>query len=213
MAVIGLAGRKGGTGKSTIAANLAAELEALGRTVAVLDSDPQGSLVAWARLGEGLLSRAVQPIDTADPATFRATVESVARTSERVLIDTPPGFTDPALLAALLADLVLIPATPSPLDILAAREALELAREARSRRRGRRPAIRFVPSKVQTGTTLARDLPASLDALGRGVLPAVGQRVVVAESVLVGLTVREHAPRSVAAEEFEALARAVEELL
>ena len=45
MAIIAITGRKGGIGKSTITANLAAELVALGRSVAVLDTDPQKSLV------------------------------------------------------------------------------------------------------------------------------------------------------------------------
>ena len=39
MPVIAIAGRKGGIGKSTIAGNLAAELDAMGQTVAVLDAD------------------------------------------------------------------------------------------------------------------------------------------------------------------------------
>ncbi|MBI4905439.1 MAG: ParA family protein, partial [Acidobacteria bacterium] len=60
MAIVAVAGRKGGIGKSTIAGNLAAELVDLGRTVVVLDADPQHSLVAWAEQGEGVLSRTVE---------------------------------------------------------------------------------------------------------------------------------------------------------
>jgi len=45
------------------------------------------------------------------------------------------------------------------------------------------------------------------------VLPAIGNRVVVAEAALSGLTVQEYAPNSVAHEEFRALTRAVERLL
>jgi len=54
MAIIAISGRKGGIGKTTIAANLAAEMVAAGRTVAVFDADPQGSLMAWAGLGDGM---------------------------------------------------------------------------------------------------------------------------------------------------------------
>lgn len=134
MAIIAITGRKGGIGKSTITANLAAELVALGRSVAVLDTDPQKSLMAWAELGEGLLRELVEAVDTTHPRQFVARVEAASKRAERMLIDTPPGFADAALLAALQADLVLLPAGPSPLDIMAARDALALAREARKER-------------------------------------------------------------------------------
>jgi len=71
MAVIAITGRKGGIRKSTITANLAAELVALGRAVVVLDTDPQKSLVAWAELGEGLLREIVEAVDR--PVRLRGT--------------------------------------------------------------------------------------------------------------------------------------------
>ena len=52
MAIIAVAGRKGGIGKSTIAGNLAAELMDMGWRVAVLDADPQHSIAAWAAQGK-----------------------------------------------------------------------------------------------------------------------------------------------------------------
>ncbi len=213
MAIIAVTGRKGGIGKSTLTANLAAEFAALGHTVAVLDTDPQQSLVAWARLGTGLLATCVTAVETTHPERFQAAVRAAAQTAARVLIDTPPGFADPALLAALLADVVLLPAGPSPLDMLAAREALALTRDVRTQRGGHKPVIRFVPSKVQAHTTLSRDLVTSLAGFGEPVLPAIGQRVAVAEAALHGLTVREYAPSSAAHAEFITLAHAVEEVL
>lgn len=213
MPIIAITGRKGGVGKTTIAANLAVELVALGRRVAVLDADPQQSLSAWAGLGEGVLAECVELVDTSNPARFRAKVEETARDVDRVLIDTPPGFSDPALLASLVADLVLLPAGASPLDMMAARDALDLAREAREQRRDGKPMIRLVAAKVQFQTNLGKDLGPSLGKLGEKVLPAVGLRVVVAEAALQGLGVGEYAPGSRAHEEFVALAKAVERLL
>lgn len=212
MAVIAITGRKGGVGKTSLTANLAAELHALGHTVAVLDTDPQQSLKAWAGLGSGLLSEIVEAVDTAHPERFRARVQKAANSFDRVLIDTPPGFADPALLAALLADVVLLPAGPSPLDILAARDAVALVREARSQRGGKKPLIRFVPSRI-ANTTLSRDLVASLEDLGEKAFPAIRQRVVIAEAALNGLTVREYAPNSSAQQEFHTLTRALERIL
>jgi chromosome partitioning protein len=212
VAVLAILNRKGGVSKTSLCANLGAELVALGRTVLLLDTDPQQSLTAWSGLGSGVLSTIVEAIDTTHPERFRAKVHAAAKQADRVLIDTPPGFADPALLSALLADLVLLPVGPSPLDIMAARDALALAQEARTQRGDHKPLIRFVPSKV-SHTTLSRDLPDSLADLGEKVLPAIGNRVVVAEAALSGLTVQEYAPTSVAHEEFCALTRAVERLL
>jgi hypothetical protein len=72
------------------------------------------------------------------------------------------------------AGLVLLPAGPSPLDIMAARDALALAREARTQRGDGKPLIRFVPFKVVDRTVLGRDLPESLGDLGEPALPGMG---------------------------------------
>jgi len=124
----------------------------------------------------------------------------------------PPGFTDPALLAGLLADLMLLPAGPSSLDIMAARDAIQLGHQARKERGNGKPGLRLVPSKVNN-TRLGNELPSSLRELGEPVLPAIGQRAAVAEAALTGLTVREFARTSRAAEEFAALAKAIERTL
>ena len=213
MAVIAITGRKGGIGKSTITGNLAAELQALGYTVQVLDTDPQQSLTKWASLGEGLLSRIALAVDTANPDKFRAAVEKAKKEARIVLIDTPPAFADPALLAALLADVVLLPAGPSPLDIMEARDTLELVREAKQKRGGRKPLIRFIPSKTISRASLSVDLPTSLEGLGEKVLPGIGQRTVVAEAALEGKTVFEYAKASPARAEFQQLAKAIQELI
>ena len=64
MAIIAVAGRKGGVGKSTIAGNLAGEFAAMKRSVLVLDADPQHSMVAWAKQGDGTLARTVEKVES-----------------------------------------------------------------------------------------------------------------------------------------------------
>jgi chromosome partitioning protein len=213
MAVVAIAGRKGGIGKSTIAGNLAGEFSALDRTVLALDTDPQHSLAAWSAQGDGILSRCVEKLNQGSAAELRARVNAVHKSVDIVLIDTPPGLPEIAYQAMLLADLVLLPCGPSPLDLFPMKETLAMALRARAQRRSKKPRIRLVPSRVLKNTHLGRELSSSLEALGKKVLPGIGQRIVLAEAVTSGLTVREHAPTSAACAEFEELARSVEKII
>jgi chromosome partitioning protein len=196
---------KGGAGATTIAANLAGEFVERGRRVAVLDADPQRSLLMWASLGSGVLSRIVEGVDG---DAIEARLAELAKLVDVAVIDCPPGFTDPGLRAAMASDVVLLPCGPSPLDVIALREAVKLVR---AMRRGRRPIIATVPSRV-TPTGLGRDLAGALAAEGLPVLPGIRQRVAVAGSALKGEIAREFERCSPAVEEFAALAAAVEEI-
>ncbi len=213
MSIIAVAGRKGGIGKSTIAGNLAAEFEAMGQGVAVLDADPQHSLVAWAGQGDGMLARCVQKVEDGSGDDLRTKARKAEKEADIVVIDTPPGMPEVAYEAAMVADLVLLPCGPSPLDMFALKEALGLMLKARAARRSKKPRIRFVPSKVLMNTNLGRGLSESLEKMGKKVLPAICQRIVVAEAVSNGLTIAEYAPNSPSHEEFRALAKATRKLL
>jgi chromosome partitioning protein len=213
MVVIAVAGRKGGIGKSTIAGNLAAEFSAMDLSVVALDADPQHSLAAWAAQGKGFLARSVRKVERGTPDELRSKVREAEKTTDIMVIDTPPGLPDIAYQAMLLADLVILPCGPSPLDLFPMKEALALALKARTERRSKKPRIRLVPSKILKNTRLGQELSGSLEALGKKVLPGICQRVVVAEAVNDGLTIREYAPSSPACEEFEALAKAVEKIV
>jgi chromosome partitioning protein len=213
MAIVAVLGRKGGVGKSTIVGNLAAEFAAMGRTVAVLDADPQRSLTAWASQGEGLLSRCVERVKGDDGDALPGKARKAERGVDIVLIDTPPGLPDIGRQAAMVADLVLLPCGPSPLDLLPLKDALAQVLKVRAERRSKKPRIRFVPSKILMSTNLGRGLSSSLEEMGKKVLPALGQRVAVAECVSRGLAVCEYAPNSAAHAEFSTLAKAVEKIL
>ena len=210
MAVIAVIGRKGGIGKSTIAGNLAAEFAAMGHTVTLIDADPQHSLADWAAQGEGVLSWCVEKVKQGDANQLRTKVKGAQDHTDMVVIDTPPGIPEVAWQAAMVADLVLLPCGPSPLELFALKDALTMVLKARAERRSKKPRIRLVPSRVLMSTNLGRGLSASLEEMGKKVLPSIGQRIVVAEAVASGLTVREYAPGSPAHAEFEQLARAVE---
>src|SRR5579871_162916 len=102
MAVVVIAGRKGGVGKSTIAGNLAAEFSAMGKTIAAIDADPQHSLAEWAKQGEGMLSKCVDKLEQGNAIELHRKVRSALKTADIVIIDTPPGIPDIAFQAMLI---------------------------------------------------------------------------------------------------------------
>jgi chromosome partitioning protein len=208
--VIAIANQKGGVGKTTISANLASELAAKGYAVRLLDADPQQSATQWAASGDGVLSRITQTVDASNLTSFRRDLDAAKRGADYVLIDTPPSFTDAALHAMVASDVILLPVQPSALDIMAGHVALRLALDARNARKGKLK-IGLVPSRMSK-TRLGANLMMVLAAMGETLLPAIGSRTIIADTVVSGLTVREAQPKSPAAEEFAVLAAGVERL-
>jgi hypothetical protein len=74
VAIIAVIQQKGGVGKSTITANLAGELVEKKLIVRVLDLDPQQSVATWARLGGGVLSEIVGPVNVENPRDLSASL-------------------------------------------------------------------------------------------------------------------------------------------
>ena len=220
MATITFLKQKGGCGASTLAVNLAGEFYARGRSVIVLDIDPQHSAAVWAGFadfeeGGGCLQKIVEAVDTDSRATVRALLEHSQKTVDLVIVDAPGGFHPLAIRAAMKADLILIPCGPSPLDLAPTGEALDVAEDTRTN--PDKPVVALVPSRNLPRTRLGRELPEALEDLakpfGAHVLPGISQRVAVAESVLCGQTVREYEGDSDSAKEFAALADAIERLI
>lgn len=117
---------KGGSGKTTVATNLAGYYAAAGAKVALADCDPQGSSVDWLAQRPKEYPRIVG-IEAQDGRL------RVRRSTEVVVIDAPSRTHDEQLAALLRrAQTVIIPVVPSPLDIRAAQRFLGELREVRS---------------------------------------------------------------------------------
>jgi len=207
--VISLVARKGGVGKTTIAANLAAELERLGAKTRLIDTDPQRSLWSWANEGKGFLSSRVVAMTAEAESSVRDAVRNESRKAGAVVIDTAPGFTPSALRAVAVSDLVLLPCGASPLDLTAARDAVQLFRQMRSERPESKFKLGLVPSRYLLNCIIGRELTASLAQLGERTLPGITHRIALAEAAITGLTIGEYAPSSAAHRQFKAFANAV----
>ncbi len=128
MKVLVLASQKGGVGKTTLSGHLAVEAERTGYgLVALIDTDPQGGLTGWWRVRQG----DSLPMIAVQPAGLGATLDALREAGVAlVVIDTPPAITASIREVVALADLVLVPAKPSPHDLRAVGATVDIVEQA-----------------------------------------------------------------------------------
>ena len=205
MVVITVASRKGGSGKSTLTAHLAAYANKASRRCLLIDADPQGSLTLWHSLrkgGDPLLRNAVRGVDNLIKAAKDAGIEWV-------FIDTPPQMSGIVNEAIRAATLVVIPARPSVFDLDAVKETIDYSRE---RRKPYAIVINGAPPKRENSeapiTAAARE---SLDKLKAPVWSGqITHRTTYSLALAEGEGAREFDPDSLAASEIARLFSAIE---
>ena len=113
--IIAIAQRKGGAGKTTLAAHLGVTWATRGRAVSLIDTDPQASLSHWYERREKRLGRDGTGLAFAAVTGWRAAGEIArrARFSEIVLIDSPASADHDTRSAIRSAGLVLVPVQPN----------------------------------------------------------------------------------------------------
>lgn len=186
MPVVALINQKGGTGKTTLATNLAWVLAEKGN-VLLLDADPQASAQNWAA-GDGATpdTLTIREIGKGDLTRM---VRSMTASHDWVIIDGPPGITKTSADAVRAADVVLIPAKPSPLDVWAASEIVA-AVQARQKTTKGLPKAAFVITMSQPRTRLGQQIDAALQEMGLPVLQArTTQRVAYPNAINEGNSV------------------------
>lgn len=200
--VITIAQQKGGAGKTTLAIHLAVTWARTGKSTAIVDIDPQGSLSEWYRQRMETLGAEATGLTHLQISGWRTQreVERLAKTHDVVVVDSPPHAETDARIAVRTANLVVVPVQPSPMDLWATRPTLELARGEK------RPAL-LVLNRVPARGKLVDAAAEKAAELGVPIAAAsLGNRIGFAASLMEGLTLAETDAKSKGVEELEALA-------
>jgi chromosome partitioning protein len=173
---------KGGSGKSTLASCLAVYWHLKGRRPTLIDADPQRSLVRLAARERALGGVAI----IEDAAETASNTARRLAASGPVIIDTP-GFHCPTTVECLaVADFVLVPVKPSPLDVDSMLDTLNILT---GRAVGRRSLFRCLLTQTTRDSIVARHIRAELLSAGLPVLRTeMANRVAYPEASLWGAT-------------------------
>jgi chromosome partitioning protein len=140
--IFAVANQKGGVGKSTTSIHIASAIAELGKTVIVVDADPQSTVTQWSgKDGTGVADAE----DTADGLRYPVSnlaaterkihreIDKLAEHFDYVVVDCPPSVEDfrPSLIL-LVADIVVMPTSSSPTDFWSSRGFVHLVEQAQA---------------------------------------------------------------------------------
>jgi chromosome partitioning protein len=125
--IVTVTNTKGGVGKTTTSVYVAHALaRATSAPCLLIDADPQASATQWARDA----AASGTPLQIQVRARPSGRLAALAEHAPHVVVDTPPGDRDVIAAAMAIADVVLVPTTPSPLDLAMVPSTVELANRA-----------------------------------------------------------------------------------
>ena len=196
MRIVVFASQKGGSGKTTLCGQLAVEADRAGAgPVALIDTDPQGSLADWwnARAAE------TPTFVKTSFAHMKEDLEELrARGTKLVFIDTPPAVTETIKAVVGHADLVVIPTRPSPHDLRAVGATVDIIE-------GLGKPLVFAVNGATCRARITGEAAVALSQHGTVAPVTVHQRVDFATSMIDGRTVSEINAASRSAEEIDGL--------
>ena len=196
--IISFVNQKGGVGKTTTAINLASSLVRNNHNVVLIDADPQGSAATWHSIED---NKAFEISFHPDEITA-ADIELLERSYDLVLIDAPPTANDKVETIMKSSDLIILPVTPSSLDLWSCKETLDkIGPESEEPLTNK---VRLLINRRIPGTRVGREMRQALDTFNRPVFETeLCQRVAYIDAMKYGVSVMQFAPSSKAAGEIE----------
>jgi len=205
--IICFVNQKGGVGKTTAAINLGVSLKRKNNSVVFIDAVPQGSASQWHAVENNEsfdLFHLPEPVE-------KAAIEMFSRDYDHVIIDAPPAMGEITRSILNVADLVIIPVSPSPLDIWSCSATLELIKEVQEVRSGLE--VRLLINRKIPGTRVGRDARQAVEVFQFDIFDTeLCQRVAYIDSLTSGASVTQYAASSKAAGEMERLCDEIMEL-
>jgi len=198
MKVLAITSQKGGSGKTTLAGHIAVEAERAGAgPVALIDTDPQGSLAEWWNARVAPTPAFVHTY----VARLADDIQEMRNLGHKLLvIDTPPAITSTISHVIQVANLVVIPTRPSPHDLRAAGSTVELIESLG------KPLV-FVINGAAVRARITAQAAIALSQHGPLAPSIIHQRTDFAASMIDGRTVMELPGRSRSCDEIVQLWR------
>ena len=133
--VISFSNQKGGSGKTTLSANIAVLWSNSGYKVAVIDADAQNSLGNWLEArnkyyGEDDIGITSYKFDVRN---LSDEIKQIKRKYDFIIIDSPPSITFETVQIIKSSDAVYVPVQPSPLDLMATIPFLNISKQERKK--------------------------------------------------------------------------------
>jgi len=197
--IVACLGMKGGSGKTTLATNLAAGLAARPHEkILLLDTDEQASSARW-NLERPEARPQIKTLQLPDAGLLKERFSDLESKFTHIIVDGSPRMDHLSTVTLGIADMVLIPIQPSPLDIWATEQLVDRVHKVKEINADFQVA--FVLNRFNPNTVISKSALSALETLDIPIVKTgLKQRVAYAVAMAMGLSVIEYTDRKAAQE-------------